>query len=75
MTHPTEALTRSMARLEQALTQLEKTKAAQPLTAAPVDDAALTHLQAENATLKKRHTTLNTKISTLIASLEQQLEG
>ena len=68
-------LTESMQRLDEVLTQLEKAQATKPVAQGDASSAMLTKLQAENATLKKRHDAINTKLTKLISSLEQQLEG
>lgn len=64
-----------MQRLDEALTRLEKAQAAKPVAQGDAGSAMLTKLQAENAAMKKRHDNINTKLTKLITSLEQQLEG
>lgn len=68
-------LTESMQHLDEMLAKLEKAQAAKPVTQGDAGNAMLTKLQSENAAMKKRHDTINGKLTKLISSLEQQLEG
>jgi hypothetical protein len=71
----TDALTSSMQRLDEVLTRLEKAAAQKPAPQGDAGTAMLAKLQAENTAMKKRHDSINTKLTKLISSLEQQLEG
>lgn len=75
MAQNTNALTASMQRLETLLTQLEKAEANKSAPILGADSTVLHKLQSENAAMKKRHDAINTKLTKLISSLEQQLEG
>ncbi len=68
-------LTESMQHLDEVLTRLEKAQAAKSVTQGDAGNAMLTKLQTENAAMKKRHDTINSKLTKLITSLEQQMEG
>lgn len=69
------SLNDSMQRLEALISALEEDKAHKPQTLAGEVESRLVNLQQENATLRKRHESINSRLTRLIGSLEQQLEG